>query len=482
MSTKSQLSQIDHVVVLMLENRSFDHMLGFLYADQNNKSPLGHPFEGLTGKESNPGEKGKKVKVFKIDADDENAYFMPGADPGEGYFNTNEQLFSNHIVSKSPGKPANQGFVKNFAYTLGWQEKSGKWSVLPGTKSENIMGMFTPDMLPVLSGLAKGYAVCDHWFCSAPTETLPNRAFAAMGTSQGRLKDSPAAPYTAPTIFNSLGKANHSWSLYGYDKPPLSRGSYADITHKSDNHFGKFADFKQAVKNGTLANYVFLEPAWGKGGNSQHPNYDVAKGESFIKEVYDTLKTSKLWSKTLLIITYDEHGGCYDHVAPPENATPPDNTIGQDDFDFTRFGVRVPTVLISPLIEAGTVYRVPKGSMALDHTSILKTLEKRFKLQPLTKRDAAAPDFGDVLTLKKARTDDPIASVKPPVSKKSAKLGKKPDHLQHLYADSMKNLPLEELSRKPDEEERHFKTSDEAIKYGADRYRDYFKRYWKSKK
>jgi len=481
MSTKSQLSKIDHFVVLMLENRSFDHMLGFLYADQKNKSPLGHPFEGLTGKESNPSAKGKKVKVFKIDADDENAYFMPGADPGEGYFNTNEQLFSDHIVSKSPGKSTNQGFVKNFAYTLKWEKKL-KWSILPGTKPENIMGMFTPDMLPVLSGLAKGYAVCDHWFCSAPTETLPNRAFAVMGTSQGRLKDSPHAPYTAPTIFNSLEKANFSWSIYGYDAPPLSKGSYTDITNKSEDHFGEFKDFKQAAKNGTLANYVFLEPSWGKGGNSQHPNYDVAKGESLIKETYDTLRNSKLWSKTMLIITYDEHGGCYDHVSPPKNATPPDNSAGQYGFNFTRFGVRVPTVLISPLIEAGTVYRAPKGSMALDHTSILKTLEKRFKLQPLTKRDAAAPDFADVLTLKKARKDDPIASVKPPTSKKSIKFDDEPDHLQHLYADSMNNLPLEEYSRNHKSAESHFKNSDEAIRYGAKRYRDYFKHYKKGPK
>src|SRR5207244_3726994 len=110
--------------------------------------------------------------------------------------------------------------------------------------------------------------------------------------------------------------------------------------------------------------------------------------------------------------TYDEHGGCYDHVAPPAGATPPDtgatppdNSAGEFGFDFTRFGVRVPTVLVSPLIPAGTVFRVPDGSVPLDHTSILKTVEQRWNLPALTARDAAAPGVGDVLSLTTPRTD-----------------------------------------------------------------------------
>ena len=98
------------------------------------------------------------------------------------------------------------------------------------------------------------------------------------------------------------------------------------------------------------------------------------------------------WDQTLLIVTYDEHGGCYDHVPPPSGAIPPDQAIGEYGFDFTRFGVRVPAVLVSPLIAAGTVFRVPAGSMPLDHTSILKTVETRWGLPSLTARDAAAPD------------------------------------------------------------------------------------------
>ena len=467
------LENIEHFVVLMLENRSFDQMLGYLYEESGNVSPLGHPFEGLTGNESNPGSDGNPIGVFKISKDDDYAYFMPGADPGEGYFNTNEQLFSDHIAPDPVVPATNQGFVKNFAYTLGW-EKSSKWSILPGTRADNIMGMFTPEMLPVLSGLARGYAVCDHWYCSVPTETLPNRAFAVMGTSQGRLTDKDKL-YTARSIYKHLGDNQHSWAIYGYDEAPLSRGSYTDITHAGNDHFGKFTDFQDAVKNEQLAEYVFLEPQWGKGGNSQHPNYDVAKGEQLIKEVYDTLRYSKLWEKTLLIITYDEHGGCYDHVAPPENATPPDDSAGQYDFDFKRFGVRVPTVLVSPYIEAGTVFRVDKSGTPLDHTSILKTVEKRFGLTPLTKRDAAAPDFSEVLTLNHPRNDDPLEGVIPPESRDSIDFDDEPDHLQQLYVDTMELLPLEEEKRKHYEHsDTAFKNQRDAMDYARRRYEDYF--------
>ena len=125
----------------------------------------------------------------------------------------------------------------------------------------------------------------------------------------------------------------------------------------------------------------------------------MALGEQLIHDTYEALRAGPGWAQTLLVLTYDEHGGCYDHVPPPWGATPPDNTAGEFGFGFNRFGVRVPTLLISPLIAPGTVYRVPAGSTPLDHTSILKTVEQRWNLPPLTARDAAAPGFGDVLTL-----------------------------------------------------------------------------------
>lgn len=138
MASNDQLSSIQHIVILILENRSFDHMLGFLYVDRGNQSLGGEPFEGLTGPESNSDSTGKAVPVFRITPSDKYAYC---------------QLFGN-TSAPTPAVATHQGFLQDFAYTLGWQAKGKGWSILPGTTASNIMGIFTPEMLPVLSGLA----------------------------------------------------------------------------------------------------------------------------------------------------------------------------------------------------------------------------------------------------------------------------------------------------------------------------------------
>jgi phospholipase C len=411
----SGLASIEHVVVLMLENRSFDHMLGYLYRGTGNVSPAGQPFDGLTGNETNPGSSGTAVPVSAIEPSRANAYFMPGADPGEGYLATNQQLYGTDAGPSSAGESAPcNGYITDYAYTLGWEAKE-KWSIVAGTTEQDIMGCFTPEALPVLSALAQGYAVCDQWFSSVPTETMPNRAFVCSGTSQGHMDDKTHT-FTAPSIFGLLDKNNLGWAIYGYDATPLTKETFTDISGAAASHFGLFADFRAAAAAGTLPAFTFLEPSWSSTGNSQHPNYDVALGEQLIHDVYEALRAGPGWPQILFVLTYDEHGGCYDHVAPPWGATPPDSTAGEFGFDFTRFGVRVPAVLVSPLIAPGTVYRVPSGSTPLDHTSILKTVEQRWSLPALTARDAAAPAFGDVLTLATARTDDVLSGVTVPVS------------------------------------------------------------------
>ncbi|HEV2347521.1 MAG TPA: alkaline phosphatase family protein [Actinocrinis sp.] len=432
-SAGTALAAIEHIVVLMLENRSFDHMLGYLYHDTGNVTPSGQAFEGLTGSESNPGTDGKPVPVFPIAPDAPNAYFMPGADPGEGYMATNSQLFGSTAAPSGQPVPAMQGFVKDYAYTLGWEGREG-WSIVGGTQPQDIMGCFTPEALPVLCALARGYAVCDHWFGSAPTETLPNRAFALAGTSQGHMDDKTKT-FTSPSIFGSLTAAGVSWVVYGYEAQPLTKHNFPDITRAPAANFGLFADFRSAAADGSLAQFTFLEPSWSSTGNSQHPNYDVALGEQLMHDVYAALRKSPVWNSTLLIITYDEHGGCYDHVPPPWGATPPDNTAGEFGFDFTRFGPRVPTVLVSPLIPAGTVFRVPAGATPLDHTSILKTIEARWNLAALTARDAAAEHVGAALTLTAARTDDVLAGVVVPVSGAVGPAAGQISHLQEVQAD-----------------------------------------------
>ena len=433
MSNGSGLASVNHVVVLMLENRSFDHMLGFLYTAQGNVSPGGQPFAGLAGTESNPDSTGAAVTVFRIEPTTPNAYFMPGADPGEGYMATNDQLFGSESAPASPSQvPACQGFVKDFAYTLGWESRSRP--VVSGTVPADIMGCFTPEALPVLSGLAKAYAVCDHWFSAVPSETLPNRAFACAATSQGHMDDKTRT-FTAPSIFGLLGQHGQAWGIYGYDAEPLTRSTFTDIASAPGGTIGKFADFRAAASAGTLPAFSFLEPSWGSTGNSQHPNYDVALGEQLIHDVYETLRGGPGWPQTLLVVTYDEHGGCYDHVPPPSGAVPPDSSAGEFGFDFTRFGVRVPAVLVSPLIAAGTVFRAPAGSTPIDHTSILRTVQERWSLPALTARDAAAPSLGGVLTLATPRTDDALAGVTVPVSAAAGPAAALPSHLQQVQAD-----------------------------------------------
>jgi phospholipase C len=433
----NQLSSVQHIVQVMLENRSFDHMLGFLYPGKT--GPGGVPFEGLTGTESNLDGNGNPVTVYQIDVTQPSAYFMPGADPGEGYANTNSQLFG---TGKPPTPPvgAMTGFVTNYAAAITYDEQNNM-APLAGSVASDIMGIFPPAALPVLSGLAKGFAVCDHWYSSVPTETFPNRAFACAATSQGHMNDSTSS-YTVQSIFGLMTARGLSWKIYGYTDQPLTRGNYPDTTSAPDTCFGLFSDFQADAAAGTLAQYSFLEPSWGSSGNSQHPNYDVALGEAFILQVYQALRSGPAWDQTLLIITYDEHGGCYDHVPPPTNAVAPDSSVGEFGFDFTRFGVRVPAVLVSPLIAAGTIFNVPAGTMPIDHTSVLKTIELRWGLPALTARDAAAPDLSAVLTLTTPRADDPMAGVVAPVSSGANPAAGQVSHLQQLHAQMISDLPV----------------------------------------
>ena len=429
---------IKHIVQLMLENRSFDQMLGFLYGGKPT-TPDGTPFAGLTGSESNLDANGRTVTISTIVSTTQNPYLRPGADPGEGFYNTNIQLFS---AQQAPANavPTNQGFVLNFQSAIASDAANHFSDSLPGTLPADIMEAYAPEMLPIMSTLATRYAVCDHWFASAPTQTVPNRAFAAAATSLRHL-DNVVKVFTCPSIFGRLADAGQDWSIFGYSTAPLTRLDFPDTMHADESHFGLFADFQQRAAAGTLAPYTFLEPSWGANGNSQHPNYDVAQGEQLISDVYRALRTGPGWNETLLIITYDEHGGNYDHVAPPATAVTPDNSVGEfDNFTFNRFGVRVPALLISPYIKPGTVYRASSGT--IDHTSVLKTIEECWNLPPFTKRDAAAPSLSGVLTLSSPRTDDPLQGVLAPVSAAAHPNQAMPSTLEKLHAWRLSQLPI----------------------------------------
>ena len=444
------LDSINHIVVLALENRSFDHMLGFLYDQGNNLPPRGQQFDGLTGNETNPDANGKLVTITRITNQTPNAYWYPLCNPGEGFKNYNQQLFDidlNHAVPVPPNAN-NQGFVKNFTTALadanaGQPGTDPPW---PGAQDSSIMAAFTPEALPVISALARGFAVCDGWFSSVPAHTIPNRAFLMAGTSQGHLNNS--GTYSCPSIFGALTGRQVSWKAYGYKTLPRMQLDFPDTQAAPSSCFGKFSDFQAEAASGQLPEFCYLEPDFGKMGNSQHPADNVAAGEQFIHDVYRACRDGQAWNSTLLLITYDEHGGNYDHVAPPTDATPPGDGATPDfGFDFARFGVRVPALLISPLIEAGTIYRAPATGAPFDHTSVLATARKRWGFDPLTNRDRAAPDFASALTLDAPRGDDPLAGVAPPAvtpatdnAQNTVAAPTTPSNLQIAYAERAANL------------------------------------------
>src|SRR5271163_3072382 len=411
------LESIDHVILLMLENRSFDHLLGYLYPRSGN-------FDGLDGTQSNRDLDGTAASVYPITPEHDNAYYYPLANPAEGFVATNEQLFSSD-TAPADGKAANDGFVTSFANELA-SPAHPLDPKLVGAQPSSIMGMYSPETLPVLCGLAKGFAVCDRWFASVPTQTVPNRTFAVAGTSLGYTNNSAhrVPAFNTPSVFGKLADAGQTWTIYGYSNHPVTANDFPDTIHAHDEH-----------------NFQVQ--------NDQHPVSNLAVGEKLIYDVYAALRSNQAaWEKSLLIITYDEHGGNYDHVPPETGATPPDDIIGPSGFDFTRFGVRVPAVIVSPLIPAGTTFRAPAGSPPYDHTSIIATLRARFNLGPLGKRDAIAPHLGAVLTLSVPRRDDPLAGVTPPTAADpvlqpgSAPIGEAPSSFLEAKAIAAANLPV----------------------------------------
>ncbi|MGH9885228.1 MAG: alkaline phosphatase family protein, partial [bacterium] len=222
-----------------------------------------------------------------------------------------------------------------------------------------------------------------------------------------------------------------SWGVFGSnllsghsDTGGAFAGDYFSLTRlimtqlhdaRFDSNFGTLADFAVRCRGGELPSYAFLEPCYGgTGQNDQHPPADIRPGEQLIADVYGWIKASPAFARTLFIITYDEHGGCYDHVAPPGGARPPDREgrPGEDGFRFDRFGLRVPCVVINPHIRRGLIAR-PAGNTPFDHTSIIKTVQECFGLEgSLTERDRAAPDFSGLLGLDRPRAED-LPTVQP---------------------------------------------------------------------
>jgi phospholipase C len=391
------IDNLKHIVVLMMENRSFDHMLGGL----KKKFPR---INGLTGNESNPDTAGNIVKVapnatYQGQLDHDPDHHFPGVDL---------QIYGG--TPPGPGRVANmQGFIKSYA-TQGTSVNG----------SHAIMNYFPPEKIPVLTTLATEYAVFNGWFSSIPGPTICNRAFAHYGTSFGNVDMNmflmPAANKNKiPTIYERLQKDGHSARLYYFDQP----SSTMEIVNllKDQSLFGHFDDFIADCRNGNLPEYSFIEPNYsdhpGPGGgqllaSDQHPDHNVLAGEKFIASVYNQIRSiPDLWKSTALLVVYDEHGGLYDHVVPPActsdgfTVAAAATGVPELDFNFDRLGIRVPAVLISPYIARGTVVPGPEdptGQRNFEHASIPATVSRHFMQKDEgTVREQNAPTFLDLL-------------------------------------------------------------------------------------
>lgn len=402
------LQSIKHIIVVMFENRSFDTMLGGLYADGVSpaqflpSSSSGQAFDGLKPGLSNPTKAGGTFLASTPAA----TATLPDPDPMETFANVSDQL-----LGTTEGATPMSGFVLNYETTA-------------TTDASQVMQCHSPDQLKVLSTLAREYAVCDAWFASVPSQTWPNRAFAHAGTSNGHVDNGePPDPFDwqVPTIFNVLSDVGASWAVYSdaLIAPSLTLTMFPTLWNaKYKPNFQRFSNFVSDCQNNTLPQYSFIEPRFLLDPNDQHPPHDIYAGERFLYDIWQAVSSSPAWPETLLVITYDEHGGTYDHVLPPANAVSPDTVSnpGEQNFAFDRFGVRVPAVVVSPRIAAGTVFRSAVET-PYDHTSILATLRDWLDIGPAdmlaSKRIAAAPTLSSLLTLATPRTDLPAIAAPP---------------------------------------------------------------------
>ncbi|KAI5066230.1 hypothetical protein GOP47_0018854 [Adiantum capillus-veneris] len=424
---------IKTIVVLVMENRSFDHMLGW-------QMQLHPEIDGVTGKEFNDikilhgaassdakeselsNSNGTETKN-KTNVNNETIFFSKDAkyvvgDPAHGFQAITEQIFGviNPNDDKSTlltlgSKPLMRGFAQQAEATS------------PGL-SKAVMSGFPPEALPIYTSLLNEFAVFDKWFASLPASTQPNRQYVHSATSHGLMSNVTSELLRGlpqRTIFDNLYDEGLSFGIYFQSLPStifyrrLRQLKYIDKFHL----YG--LSFKKHAKEGTLPSYVVIEPRYFNHeippANDDHPPHNVSRGQALVKEVYETLRGSPQWEQTLLIITYDEHGGFFDHVATPiSNVPSPDGIAGPAPyfFNFDRLGVRVPTIMVSPWINKKTIIHTPSGPMAssqFEHSSIPATVKKLFNLNSdfLTKRDAWAATFETVVASRSTpRKDCPL--------------------------------------------------------------------------
>lgn len=396
-------SAIKHVFVLMLENRSFDHMLGFSgITGTDAATGQATAIDGLTGSESNS-YNGVGYPVVRGAPD------RAPHDPSHSFPGVLHQLCGEGAVyvSGQPYPPINNsGFASIYAKSH------------PDVP-DGAMRCLTPDQVPVMTALAREFVVCDHWFGSMPGPTEPNRFFVHTATA-GFFDEAPshkeyAEAFSSPwsgiafergTIFDRLKSAGIKYRIYGCDSfPNVAMLKGVSRTFDIDDFDDDFAE--DVASPSYDAAYTFIEPSYDafsefSGGNSHHPLGSVKAGEMLIKRTYEALRKSPIWDSSMLIITYDEHGGFYDHVAPPA-ARATGSTGRKYGFTFDQLGPRVPAIVVSPLMPRNLI-----DHRTYEHSTVVATLTRLFNLEELTARSANTSDLKPLATLDAPRTDAPM--------------------------------------------------------------------------
>jgi len=391
---------INHIFVLMLENRSYDHLLGFsAIAGIDAVSGLPTAADGLTGAESNTYQGQTYSPIRGAD------HVMP-VDPPHEFEDVLHQLAGPDATYPAGGvypPITNSGYVAAYA--------AGAGAANPG----EVMKCYAPDQLPVLNALAREFAICDNWHASMPGPTWPNRMF-VHAASSGGLDHSPGileivqweaiSGFSFPngSLYELLETYGVTRRLYAGDDFPMV-SALQGIGLGDIRKFDRFADDLQSASY--PYNYIFIEPNYDvlheyRSGSSQHPLGDIRRGEALIKQTYEAIRNSPHWNESMLIVTWDEHGGFFDHAIPPAAAAPgdtaPDNPHNRNHFTFELYGPRVPALVISPLVPKNLIdHRI------YDHASIPRTVEKNFGLPYLTERDHRANDVLALATLSAPR-------------------------------------------------------------------------------
>ena len=439
-----RLERIEHIVVVMMENRSFDHMLGYLSLPATLGGRERTDVDGLRGPDENFNlHDGQRYPIHHLARTE---FAGEAEDPDHSGPSVDEQLSN-----------GGQGFVDNFArYSAAQAQKLGVPVPDPGL----VMGYYDGDDLPVYDHLAAEYCVVDRWFSAVPGATWPNRLYAMAGQAAGSRSDIAVPIYSLPTFVRYLDQAGVSWRWYSFD-PGTLRAADPEYRLGHHDHFGyvdarklsireevagkltEKGSFLDDVAAGDLPAVSWIDPHFkdlrvlGPDSNDDHSPSDVIAGQDLILTVYHALSSNaETWAKTLLVITYDEHGGFYDHVSPPAAV--------DDHPEFQRHGVRVPALLVSPLVKPGSTSTSLLGpDFHFDHTSIMKTIFTRFcqangLIPAMTARAAASNHLGHLLvddaprsevpdhsaavqvvsdwraTWTQARFTDPVAAAAPP--------------------------------------------------------------------